>query len=145
MPPVLSGPLLPWGYLPATWLGRETSYVLGTESANVVHAVLTHVTSELLTITPERQPRATLSRNLALQGQALPWSRDPPVLRTGGWNGCWVMRVVQMVRCRSARWGTIDHGAEWMPGCGAMDRAWPIVVHLSPPHKGVRYLRVTAG
>ncbi|OEV32209.1 hypothetical protein AN219_00265, partial [Streptomyces nanshensis] len=73
---MLSGPLLPWGYLPATWLGRETSYVLGTESANVVHAVLTHVTSELLTITPERQPRATLSRNLALQGQALPWSRD---------------------------------------------------------------------
>ncbi|MEU5835110.1 hypothetical protein ABZ820_15740 [Streptomyces diacarni] len=67
MPPVLSGPLLPWGYLPATGLGREKSYVLGTESANVARTRRSwYDTSELSTITPERQPRATLSRNLAL-------------------------------------------------------------------------------
>ncbi|TGG76764.1 hypothetical protein D8771_28600 [Streptomyces albus] len=66
-------------------------------------------------ITPERQPRATLSRNLALCGQALP--RQGPPCPPGGDPSS-------------------PRGAEWLPGCGTRDRAWPIVVHQGPRHKG---------
>ncbi|PGH48260.1 hypothetical protein CRI70_24115 [Streptomyces sp. Ru87] len=72
-------------------------------------------------MTPERQPLATLSRNLLdrpCQG------RDPPV----------------QGRCRPDA-GLLGGDPE-SPRCrldantAGMDRAWPIVVHYRPGHKG---------
>ena len=60
-----------------------------------------YVTSELSAITPERQPLATLTRNLLCSDRPCRFGRDPPVRRTGGVTG-WGSSL----RAGPARWGS---------------------------------------
>ena len=60
-----------------------------------------YVTSELSAITPERQPLATLTRNLLCSDRPCRFGRDPPVRKTGdvtGWGSS--------LRAGLARWGS---------------------------------------
>lgn len=80
-------------------------------------------------ITPERQPLATLSRNLT--GQALPGGAETPLSKTGD-------------TAAGHSVGTqIPRGADRMPDCGN----GPSVADRGPfaaAAQGARYLRVTA-
>ncbi|GGO58122.1 hypothetical protein GCM10012287_55570 [Streptomyces daqingensis] len=95
--------------------------------------------SELSAITPERQPLATLTRNLLCSDRLRQFGGDPPARKTGGGTGWGSSLLAGLL------------GGDPMPavrrmvaGLRAMDRAWPIVVHPKAAHKGVRYQRVTA-
>ncbi|GGN47619.1 hypothetical protein GCM10012285_33530 [Streptomyces kronopolitis] len=100
------------------YLGWEKCYVLGKESARPRR----HIVFRIPAITPERQPLATLSRNLLDRLRRM--SGDPPV------HG-------RRTPPPTTRWGPKYPATP--TGCRAagMDRAWPIVVHSRPPHKGL--------
>ena len=110
----------------APGLGWEKCYVLGKESA-VIGERHVRRASESSAITPERQPMATLSRNLLDRTGSVRWTKTP------------LSRSRLHITAASL-------GGDPTPtaptGCRAkgMDRAWPIVVHSGRRAQGASLL-----
>jgi hypothetical protein len=90
--------------------------------------------SELSAITPERQPLATLTRNLLCSDRLCQLAKTPlsgrPAMLLSGAEAC----------CAGLPGGDpVPAVRRMVAGLQAMDRAWPIVVYPKAQHKGVRY------